>query len=409
MRRSNSLRSRIASGFTACALILGLATFADAQRGGTDTLGDGPWIYETYERGMPPVRVSVVTKGLSHPWGMVFLPNGDMLITERDAKRIRILRNGTLDPEPVPGMPDLGIDKLFDIALHPDFENNRFVYFTYIKSGTRPDGSEGYWATTAVARGTFDGARLTGVDDVFVADAAWAPLGGGDGIRMTFAPDGTMLVSSSHRRDLEAPQNTESQIGKILRLNADGGVPADNPFVGEQGYLPEIYSIGHRTVLGLAVHPQTGQIWETENGPQGGDEVNILEPGGNFGWPVATYGRDYDGTLVSPTPRPEGMVPPVVFWVPSITTSGIAIYDGDAFPAWQGNLFVGSMTTGRIPGTGHIERVVFAENGGELRREVMLDDLDQRVRDIRQGPDDLIYILTDENQAALLKMEPVAE
>ena len=382
----------------------GMAQFGPPAR----PLGDGPWIYDTFERGMPPVRVLLVTKGLSHPWAMAFLPDGGMLITER-AGDLRIVRDGVLDPQPVPGLPDLDIDRFFDIALHPEFETNGLVYFTYIKSGERPDGSEGYWATTALARGRFDGERLSGVADIFVADAAWAPLGGGDGSRVVFASDGTLYLASSHRRDPEAPQNTESLIGKILRLNDDGSIPDDNPFVGRDGYRPEIFSYGHRTVLGLTIHPETGEVWETENGPQGGDEVNLLRAGENFGWPIATYGREYDGTIASETPRPEGMVPPEIFWVPSITASGIMFYSGDAFPAWQGNLFVGSMTTGRIPGTGHIERIVFADNGGELRREVMLADLRQRVRDIRQGPDDLIYLITDENEAALLKIEPVEE
>jgi glucose/arabinose dehydrogenase len=394
--------------------VIALLTFAPLPDGQAqfgppaNPLGDGPWIYDTSERGMPPVRVSVVTKGLSHPWAMAFLPNGDMLITEREGD-LRILRDGVLDPEPVEGLPDFSIDRFFDIALHPDFETNRLVYFTYIKSGERPDGSEGYWATTALARGRFDGQRLTDMEEVFVADAAWAPLGGGDGSRVVFAPDGTLYLASSHRRDPEAPQNTESLIGKIIRLNDDGSIPDDNPFVGQAGYRPEIFSYGHRTVLGLTIHPETGDVWETENGPQGGDEVNRLQAGQNFGWPIATYGREYDGTVASETPRPEGMVPPELFWVPSITASGIMFYSGDRFPAWQGNLFVGAMTVGRIQGTGHIERIVFADNGGELRREQMLNDLKQRVRDIRQGPDGLIYLITDENEAALLKMEPVEE
>ena len=404
------LPSRMLTTALVAASVVTAAPTALAQFGrpARPPLGDGPWVYETFERNMPPVRVSVVTKGLSRPWSMAFLPDGGMLITERGGT-VRVLRDGVLDPDPVPGLPDLGIDQLFDIALHPDFETNRQVYFTYIKSGARPDGSEGYWATTALAGGRFDGGRLTDVEDVFVADAGWAPLRGGDGSRVVFAPDGTLYMSSSHRRDPEAPQNTESLIGKILRLNDDGGVPADNPFVGREGFRPEIFSYGHRTVLGLTIHPETGQVWETENGPQGGDEVNLLRAGENYGWPLATYGREYDGTVASETPRPEGMVPPEIFWVPSITASGIMFYSGDRFPAWQGNLFVGAMTMGRIPGTGHIERIVFADNGGELRREQMLNDLRQRVRDIRQGPDGLIYLITDENEAALLRMEPVEE
>jgi len=395
-------------GLALTAILMAFPFTATAQFGPpANPLGDGPWVYSTFERGMPPVRVSVVTKGLSHPWAFAFLPGGDILLTERDTKQFRILRDGVLDPDPVPGLPDLNIDRLFDLTLHPDFESNGRIYFTYIKSGEPPDGTEGYWATTALGRARFDGQRLSEVEDVFVADAAWAPLAGGDGSRVIFDADGTLYLASSHRRDLEAPQNTETLIGKILRLNDDGSIPDDNPFVGENGYRPEIFSYGHRTVLGLTIHPETGEVWETENGPQGGDEVNVLQAGANFGWPIATYGRDYDGTIVSETPRPEGMIPPRVFWVPSITTSGITFYSADRFPQWQGNLFVGSMTTGRIPGTGHVERIVFADNGGELRREVLLADLKQRIRDIRQGPDGLLYLITDENEAAMLRFEPV--
>ncbi len=367
-----------------------------------DTLGAGPWTYVTYERGTR-IHVSVVTKGLSHPWSIAFLPGGDVLVTEREG-RLRLLHEGKLVPEPIQGLSGLAIDQLFDIALHPDFKNNHFVYLTYMKKGPRPDGSNGYWATTALARGRFDGHVLTEVKDVFVADA-WQPLKGGDGSRVVFGPDGKLYFASSHRRNEKLPQDPNSDVGKILRLNDDGSVPNDNPFIGQPGHKPEIFSLGHRTVLGLTIHPTTGQVWETENGPQGGDEVNIIRAGRNYGWPVVTYGRDYDGKKVSPTPWREDMEAPELFWVPSITTSGMTFYTGDKFPAWKGNLFVGAMTVGRIPRTGHIERIVFNENG-ELRRESLLTDLKQRIRDIRQGPDGLLYLITDENAGAMLRIEP---
>ena len=212
-------------------------------------------------------------------------------------------------------------------------------------------------------------------------------------------------MSSSHHRDEKGPQDPMNDVGKILRLNDDGTIPKDNPFVGKAGYRPEIYSIGHRTVLGLTFHPTTGALWETENGPQGGDEVNIIQPGKNYGWPLVTYGHDYDGTPLNERAIPAGMVLPTVFWVPSITTSGITFYNSDKIPAWKGNLFVGSMTVGRIGGTGHIQRIVFNEKG-EQRRESLLTDLHQRIRDVRQGPDGLLYLLTDEDAGALLKIEP---
>jgi aldose sugar dehydrogenase len=222
---------------------------------------------------------------------------------------------------------------------------------------------------------------------------------------VVFGPDGKLYFASSHRRNESLPQDPNSDVGKILRLNDDGSVPKDNPFVGKPGHRPEIFSLGHRTVLGLTIQPGTGLLWETENGPQGGDEVNIIRAGRNYGWPVVTYGRDYDGKRMS-APRPvEGMEEPELFWVPSITTSGITFYTGDRFPAWKDNLFVGAMTVGRLPRTGHIERIVFNQNG-EQRRESLLTDLHQRIRDVRQGPDGLLYLLTDENDGALLRIEP---
>ncbi len=383
-------------------LAMGLAWAQTPANTPVDTLGAGPWTYETYERNTH-IRVSVVTKGLSHPWSIAFLPSGDILLTERPG-RLRLLHDGKLDPEPIQGISGLSIDQLFDIALHPDFANNHFVYLTYIKKAPKPDGSKGYWATTALARGRFEGHELKNVEDIFVADA-WEPLQGGDGSRVIFARDGKLFFASSHRRNEKLPQDPNSDVGKILRLNDDGSIPKDNPFVGKGGHKAEIFSLGHRTVLGLTLNPQTNELWETENGPQGGDEVNIIRAGKNYGWPLVTYGRDYDGKKFSPTPWREDMEAPELFWVPSITTSGMTFYDGDRFPAWKGNLFVGSMTVGRLPRTGHIERIVFNENG-EQRRESLLTDLKQRIRDIRQGPDGLLYLITDENAAALLRIEP---
>lgn len=389
------------------ALVLSLITITGAvsaqQRApATDTLGPGPWTYETSERGTR-IRVSVVTKGLANPWSLVFLPDGNMLVTER-AGRLRIIRNGVLDPAPISGVPEVqsgGTSGLLDIALDPQYARNNLVYLAYNKRAPKPDGTPGF--TTAVSRGRFDGKALVEMREIFVAQPA-ANLSGGDASRLAFARDGTLFVSSSHHRDLEAPQDPNSDIGKILRINSDGSIPKDNPFVGKAGYRPEIYSIGHRTVLGLAIHPDTGALWETENGPQGGDEVNIILPGKNYGWPLVTYGRDYNGARFG-KPFMEGMELPVVFWVPSITTSGLAFYTGDRFPAWKGNLFVGSMTEGRIGRTGHLERIVFNDMG-EQRRESLLMDLKQRIRDVRQGPDGLIYLLTDEAAGAMLKIEP---
>jgi len=399
-------------------LLLLVSIVAIAQRG-ANTIGDGPWTYTTSERGTR-IRVSVVTKGLSHPWSMAWLPNGDMLITER-AGQLRILRNGALDPAPVAGVPKVqagGTSGLLDIALHPKFATNGLVYMAYNISkpatpaaapaaapapGGRGGGTPMVYST-ALARGRFDGKALVDVKEIFVAEP-WMALSGGDASRLLFAPDGTLFMSSSHHRDEKGPQDPMNDAGKILRLNDDGTIPRDNPFVGKAGYRPEIYSIGHRTVLGLAFHPTTGALWETENGPQGGDELNIIQAGKNYGWPLVTYGHDYDGTPLNERPLPAGMVLPMVFWVPSITTSGLTFYRGDKLAAWKGNLFVGSMTVGRIGGTGHLQRVVFNDKG-EQRRESLLVDLHQRIRDVREGPDGLLYLLTDEDAGALLRIEP---
>ncbi|HET9217164.1 MAG TPA: PQQ-dependent sugar dehydrogenase [Terriglobia bacterium] len=403
------------------AVLLLFSVAALAQRG-ANALGDGPWTYTTSERATR-IRVSVVTKGLSNPWSMAWLPNGDMLITER-AGRLRILRNGVLDPTPIPGVPQAqvgGTSGLLDIALHPKFATNGLVYLAYNVSKPAPvaaapadpapvagrggrGGGPANVYSTALARGRFDGKALVDVKQIFVAEP-WMALSGGDASRIVFGPDGTLFMSSSHHRDLIAPQDPMNDAGKILRLNDDGSIPKDNPFVGKPGYRPEIYSIGHRTVLGLTFHPTTGALWETENGPQGGDEVNVIQAGKNYGWPLVTYGHDYDGTALNERPIPPGTVLPMLFWVPSITTSGLTFYNGDKFPAWKGNLFVGSMTVGRIGGTGHVQRIVFNERG-EQRRESLLTDLRQRVRDVREGPDGLLYLLTDEIAGALLKIEP---
>jgi glucose/arabinose dehydrogenase len=376
-------------------LTLLAATIASAQ------LGPGPWTYTTAERNTK-IQLSVVARGLSHPWGLVFLPTGEMMVTERPG-RVRLLRNGALTPDLIADLSKLSVDVLFDIALHPKFAETGWVYLTYMKKGPRPNGAAGYWATTALARGKWDGTRVQNVVDIFVADG-WQDAQGSDASRVTFAPDGTLYMSSSHRRNAEAPQSAGSHIGKVLRLKDDGTVPADNPFVGQAGKKPEVFSMGHRTVLGLTFHPTTGELWETENGPQGGDEVNVIKAGKNYGWPLATFGRDYDGAkLINPAVIAQFETPELI-WVPSVTASGIAFYSSDKIPAWKGNLFLGSMTVGRIGGTGNVQRVAFNEKG-EQKRETLFQDLKQRFRDVRQGPDGLLYFLTDENDGAILKAE----
>ncbi|MBT5483297.1 MAG: PQQ-dependent sugar dehydrogenase [Gammaproteobacteria bacterium] len=372
---------------------------------------NGPWLFNTFEH--ENVKASIVARGLNVPFGMVFLPGtqtdenpmGDLLVSERQTGFIRHYRDGELLQDPVAELKlTFRLLQLFDINLHPDFSENGLLYFTWIKGGDNPDGTDDLWMTTAVSRGRWDGEKLVNLKEVFEADA-WAAHPGGASSRGLFLPDGTFIFGSSHRIERQAPQRLDSHIGKTLRINDDGSAPADNPFYAVEGALAEIFTWGNRSVMGFAVHPQSGAVWELENGPQGGDEVNILRPGANYGWPLATFGRDYDGTQFNDVPWVEGTERPEVFWVPAITVAGMTFYTGDKFPEWENNLFVTSMMVGRIPGTGHLERVVFNDNG-EVRRESMLEELGQRIRYVSQGPDGLLYLLTDHVDGALLKIEP---
>jgi glucose/arabinose dehydrogenase len=364
-------------------------------------LGAGPWVFDTAEQ--HKIRVSVVTKGLSHPWAIAFLPGGEMLITERGGQ-LRIVRNGVLDPKPISGVPQVRTDGnggLMDVALHPRFVENRLVYLTY----TKPVGNG--MGAPSLARGRLEGAALVDVRDLLVPDTY--PGNSGLNGRVVFGRDGKVYMSTGGRsqNDIDnVAQNPMSLRGKILRLNDDGSVPSDNPFVGRPGYRPEIYTMGHRNTLGLIVHPQTGMLWQHENGPNGGDEINILLPGRDYGWPVLSFGRDYAGPRVSEHPTREGTESPLVVWLPAIAVAGMAVYTGDRFPAWRGNVFVGAMTEGRIPGTGHLQRVVFNDKNEEVRRESMLREFRQRIREVRQGPDGFLYLLTDEDDGALLRIEP---
>jgi glucose/arabinose dehydrogenase len=392
----------MAAGLAAGLLLTLTGSAGQAQRRGSEPLGPGPWLFETIDQ---PYRVVAITRELSHPWGLAFLPDGTMLVTERPG-RIRVVRNGVLEPEPVTGLPPIharGLAGLMDIALHPRFSENRLLYVTYSKDG--PQG-----ATTAVARGRLDGRALTDVRDVFVANAWRDGNDFGDGrygSRIAFDRDGRLYVSVGERDLWEKAQDPGSHLGKLLRLNDDGTVPADNPFVGREGYLPEIYSIGHRNQQGMAFHPVTGELWATEHGPLGGDELNVVLPGRNYGWPLVTYGINYNGEKISEIPWRADLEPPLLYWVPSIGASGLAFYTGDRFPAWKGNVFSGGMMFARTSQTGRLERLIFNDRGLPIRRESLLIELHQRIRDVRQGPDGLLYVLTDEDQGALLRLEPV--
>jgi len=401
---------RHSAAFAALMCVL-LAAANSAQQAPTpnspDTLPDGPQVLSS---GGEKFRV-VPLKGFERPFAMAFLPDGNLLVTER-AGRLRIVRNGVLDPQPIAGVPevlDLRLKGLNDLALHPRFAENRLIYFTYYK----PKPGEKDVATAVLARARWDGGpALTEVRDLFVADA-WCATPSAS--RIVFDRDGKifMTVGVPIRGRAGTAQPDDSQLpgnhaGKVMRLNDDGSVPPDNPFVNTPGYRPEIYALGIRNILGLAIHPQTGELWENENGPMGGDEINIIKAGKNYGWPVVSYGRAYNGDATGDTSGPTtpehsapGMEPPFVFWVPSIAPSGLAFYTGDRFAAWKGNILVGGMR-----GT-MLQRIVLNAKGLPVARESMLTELKQRIRDVKQGPDGLLYLLTDETHGALLRLEPI--
>jgi glucose/arabinose dehydrogenase len=372
------------------------------------SLPDGPITVQSATPAHRNLRL-VVTKGLFHPWGMAFLPDGGILITERPGC-LRIVRNGVLDPKLVAGLPPIsaqGLSGLMDIALHPRFAENKFVYLTYHKpnpaaAGVPPGPNAPPARFATLARGTWDGSALTNVRELFSADVTT------EASRIVFGSDGMIYMSLGRSTEgANAPsQDPNNYGGKLLRLRDDGTVPADNPFVGRAGFKPEIYTMGHRNQLGLAVNPSTGQIWASEQGPNGGDEVNIIQAGKNYGWPVISYGRSYPGPRVSEKPSQDGMEQPVVVWIPSIALSGETFYTGDKFPGWKNNLFVGGLRQGEVPRTGQLQRIEFNDKWEEVRREPLLRELGQRIRDVRQGPDGYLYVLTEENEAALIRIEP---
>jgi aldose sugar dehydrogenase len=344
-----------------------------------------------------PVRAVTMASGLWHPWSLAFLPNGDMLVTERNGK-LRLVRDGRLDSEPLTGVPavhSVRLSGLMEILPHPKFAQNQLVYLTYTK-----DVAGGMVATT-LARGRLDGRQLVDVKDILVCDP-WAG-DGGSGSRLAFGADG-MLYMTTGASNGNAAQEPGSLRGKILRLRDDGAPAPGNPFEGRAGYKAEIYSLGHRNSLGLAFNPVTGDLWNNENGPYGGDEINIIKPGLNYGWPKVSFGRDYAGPKI--ISFAEGMTGPIVFWAPSIAPSGMAFYTGDRFPDWKNNVLVGAMLGGAVQGVGHLERIVFNQDWDETSRQSLLTDLKQRIRDVRQGPDGLVYVLTDEENGALIRLEP---
>ncbi|MBM3778035.1 MAG: PQQ-dependent sugar dehydrogenase [Acidimicrobiia bacterium] len=350
------------------------------------------------------IRVVPLASGLERPWSIAFLPDGNILVTEITGK-LRIVRPTGLDPRPIAGVPDVRVapyEGLHDVVLHPRFPENRWLYLSYTKPG--PDGTK----ALAISRGRFDGTALTNVEDIFVAQPWLGPKSGPSlGSRLAFDRDGLLyMAAASPAGAWQRAQDPNDHAGKVLRLRDDGSVPPDNPFVGRQGHRPEIYTMGHRSPLGLAMHPDTGEMFENENGPQGGDEINVLKPGGNYGWPVVSEGRDYGGRGYPTHVSVPGMEPPLMIWIPAIAISGMTFYTADApFPRWKGNLFVGSLAYA------HLERLTFNAKGepsarDSRAREWLLLDLKQRIRDVRQGPDGLLYVVTDAMDGHLLRIEP---
>ena len=390
------------------------------------------------------IRVSVYARGFNNPWSMAWVSDDTMLVAERGGA-IKIVRNGVVDPQPVPGAPVAVANGLSgtDLALHPDFERNRLVYISYTKplpaqpgaaaagraagpaAGAAPPaaaapaaaapaapGAAGQGAgrgggggggggrgggqptTLAVARAVWNGKGFTDLKDIFVGE-------GGAGGPIVFGGDGMLYVASGGGDT----QNAKTLGGKILRLTDEGKVPPDNPFVGRADARPEIFTMGHRTFLRMAKHPITGAIWQIENGPNGGDEVNILVPGANYGWPLISLGRSYPGPWQGPFTK-EGFRDPVIYWMPAIAVSSITFYTGDRLPKWKGDVFVSGMRYGEIPGTGRLDRILINKNLEELRRETLLGDLHRRIRDVKQGRDGLLYVATDEADAVILKIEP---
>ena len=403
------------AGFLALALLASAAASAQQTNIGIAPvlLTQSEYLFDTAEQHR--IRVTVVAKGLKHPYSVALLPSGDALVAERGGA-LRLVRNaggtGGKAPQlleaPVAGLPVLEPvyrnGGLHDLALHPQFAQNGLIYLTFNKpgdlapaAGNAPPRRQSRFA---LLRGRFNGEKFSNVQELFVGDQ-----GGTSGSRIAFGKDGMVYLTTGAPFGEEA-QRLDTIYGKVLRLKDDGSVPADNPFVGKAGASPAVFSLGHRDQLGLAVHPATGAVLTAEHGPNGGDEVNLILPGRNYGWPKISFGRNYDGPRISPLPVAEGVEQPLIVWLPSIGPTGLAIYTGDRLPAWKGNLFVGSVRRGEVPRTGGLERVVLNDKLEELRRETLLTELHQRIRDVRQGSDGLLYVVTDEDDGALLRIEP---
>jgi glucose/arabinose dehydrogenase len=340
-------------------------------------------------------RAVTVSEGLEFPWSLAFLPDGRLLVTERPGRLRLVAADGRLDPRPVEGVPAVaavGQGGLLDVALHPDFAKNRQVYLSYAA-----EGSGGYG--TEVARGRLDGHALRDVQVIFRM-LPKSKAGYHFGSRLVFDRQGHLYITLGDRGEMERAQRLDDHAGSVIRLHDDGRVPRDNPFVGKPGTRPEKFTLGNRNMQGAALHPQTGQLWTHEHGPQGGDEINIIRAGVNYGWPVITFGRNYGtGTQIGEGSAKAGMAQPLLQWTPSIAPSGMAFYTGDRFPKWRGNLFVGALK---------FQMLLRLQLEGErvVKEERLLEGALGRIRDVRNGPDGLLYLLTDSKQGRIVRLEP---
>jgi glucose/arabinose dehydrogenase len=351
------------------------------------------WAAERYPSAAGGISVVTVAGGLVQPWGLAFLPDGRMLVTEKEGRLRIVAQDGTLTG-PLGGVPEVytgGQGGLLDVALDPDFASNRMVYLSYAEPG---DGVAG----TAVARGTLAQDRLDGVTVIWRQQPK-LDSGHHFGSRLVFLKDKTLIVTLGDRNMRRYIPDMKAQIGKLVRINRDGTIPQDNPFVGQAAYSPDLYSLGHRNVQGATMHPETGALWTVEHGSRGGDEVNKPEPGKNYGWPVTSYGREYSGGMIGEGTSKPGLEQPVYYWDPSIAPSGMTFYTGDKFPAWKGSLFVGAL---KFQLLARLE----VEGNRIVREERLLEDMGERIRDVRQGPDGYLYLLTDEEDGRILRLEP---
>lgn len=342
-------------------------------------------------------RVVAFTRGLEYPWGLAFLPDGRMLATERPGRLRLVAADGALDPQPITGLPEIvarGQGGLLDVALHPQFSDNGLVYLSYAAGGAGGIGTE-------VARGRLVDHRLENLEVLFRQQPK-SSTGRHFGSRLVFDRDGHLYITLGDRGEMARAQKMDDLAGKVVRLTADGQIPPDNPFIRQAGGRPEIYSLGNRNVQGAILHPTTGELWTHEHGPQGGDEVNIIRAGRNYGWPVITYGVEYIiGTKIGEGTHKVGMEQPLHTWTPSIAPSGLAIYQGDRFPRWRGDLFVGALR-GQM-----LVRLRF--DGEKLAQEErLLEGQLGRIRDVRTGPDGYLYVLIDDDSGMIARLEPVA-